>query len=147
MSQQAEHSGRSHLSVRDIATYLATHADDYVAGFEVELIPGDIDVLRVVVGDNEEFPVYVSATDTQILCITYLCAEAEVNPAAKTEMLEAMLEMNIPIPLSSFSRIDDRYVLFGAVSTQARVTSAISEIITLADNAVDGLSALEEYLT
>lgn len=136
----------SRLSVKDIANHLVTHADDYVVAFEVQLIPGEMDVLRVVVGENEEFPVYVSATDTQILCITYLCMESEVKPGAKTEMLEAMLEMNIPIPLSSFSRIDDRYVLFGAVSATARVTSAVGEIITLADNAIDGLSALEDYL-
>jgi len=134
------------LTVRDIAAHLSTHPDDYARPFEVQIIPGEMDVLQVVVGDNEEFPVYVSATDTQILCITYLCAESEVRPEAKTQMLEAMLEMNIPIPLSAFSRIDDRYVLFGAVSTQARVTSVLGEIITLADNAIDGLSALEEYL-
>jgi len=134
------------LSVRDIAIHIGNHAADYPRDFEVQLIPGDMDVLQVVVGDNEEFPVYVSATETQVLCITYLCAETDVRPDAKTQMLEAMLEMNIPIPLSAFSRIDDRYVLFGAVSSHARAASVVNEIITLADNAIDGLSALEDFL-
>jgi len=134
------------LTVRDIAIHMGDQAADYSRDFDVQLIPGDIDVLQVVVGDNEEFPVYVSATDTQVLCITYLCAESDVRPDAKTQMLEAMLEMNIPIPLSAFSRIDDRYVLFGAVSSHARHASVVNEIITLADNAIDGLSALEDYL-
>ena len=134
------------LTVRDIAIHIGNQADDYSRDFEVQLIPGEIDVLQVVVGDNEEFPVYVSATETQVLCITYLCSEDEVRPDAKTKMLEAMLEMNIPIPLSAFSRIDDRYVLFGAVSSHARSASVVNEIITLADNAIDGLSALEDFL-
>ena len=106
MPELTDRPPETRLSVQDIAYHLATHVDEYVVDFELQLIPGEFDVLRVVVGDNEEFPVYVSATETQILCITYLCSTADVNPAAKTDMLEAMLEMNIPIPLSAFSRID-----------------------------------------
>lgn len=134
------------LTVRDIAIDLAGNEHDYGRTFDCQVIPGEYDVLQVVVGDNEDFPVYVSATETQVICITYLCAEAEVKPESKTAMLEAMLEMNIPIPLSAFSRLNDRYVLFGAVSSQARLGSVANEVITLADNAIDGLSALEDYL-
>ena len=62
-------------------------------------------------------------------------------------MLKRSLDkMSIPIPLSAFSRLNDRYVLFGAVSSHARLASVANEIITLSDNAIDGLSALEDYL-
>lgn len=134
------------LNVRDIAIDLAGNEQRYGRLFDCQVIPGEYDVLQVIVGDNEEFPVYVSATDTQVICIAYLCAEDEVKPEAKTAMLEAMLEMSIPIPLSAFSRLNDRYVLFGAVSSHARLASVANEIITLSDNAIDGLSALEDYL-
>ncbi len=115
--------------------------------FDCQPIPGEVDVLQVTVGDFEEIPSFVSVTDTQILCITYLFTEAEVNPASRAEMLEEMLELNIPIPLSSFAKVGDRYVIFGALAIGSAAEDIYHEIITLSENAVEALSALEEFLS
>ena len=65
--------------------------------------------------------------------------------ARRTELLESMLDMNIPIPLSSFSRIGDRYVLFGAVRRDCTLDAVVTELATLAENAVDALEAMQDY--
>lgn len=114
--------------------------------FECQPIPGDVDVLQITVEDFEEIPCYVSVTDTQILCITYLMGEDEVKPETRTEMMEEMLELNIPMPLSSFSKIGERYVLFGALSINSSFDDMCQEIITLCENSVEAITALEEFL-
>lgn len=114
--------------------------------FECQLIPGEVEVLQVVIEGFEEIPVYISATDIQILCITYLWSEDEVNPELKTEMMEVMLDMNIPMPLSSFSRVQDRYVVFGALSINSGFEDVVHEVVTLGENSVEVLSVMTEFL-
>ena len=114
--------------------------------FECQLIPGEVEVLQVVIEGFEEIPVYISATDTQILCISYLWSEVEVKPELRAEMMEVMLEMNIPMPLSSFSRIQDRYVVFGALSINSGFEDVVHEVVTLGENSVEVLSVMTEFL-
>ena len=127
--------------LKDLAIRLSENAHN----LDCQLIPGEVDVLQVIVNDLEEFPIYMSISDTQVLFITYLWAESDVDPAQRTSMLESMLDMNIPIPLSSFSRIGDRYVLFGATRRDASIDAVVIELNTLAENAVDALEAMQEY--
>ena len=117
-------------------------------GYQLECqpIPGEIDVLQITVGDFDELPTYVSVTDTQILCVTYLFTEDEVKPKSRSDMLEEMLELNIPIPLSSFAKIGDRYVIFGSLSNMSGIEDICLEIITLTENAVEAITALEDFL-
>ena len=42
------------------------------------------------------------ADGEQTLCLTYLWDEAQIKSDGRTEMLSALLEMNVPLPLSSF---------------------------------------------
>ena len=121
---------------------------DNFDGYQLECqpIPGEIDVLQITVGDFEELPTYVSVTDTQILCVTYLFTEDEVKPESRSDMLEEMLELNIPIPLSSFAKIGDRYVIFGSLSNTSGIEDICLEIITLTENAVEAITALEDFL-
>jgi len=114
--------------------------------FECQPIPGDVDVLQITVEDFEEIPCYVSVTDTQVLCITYLMGEDEVIADKRTEMMEEMLELNIPMPLSSFSKIGERYVIFGALSVNSSFDDMCQEIVTLCENSVEAITALEEFL-
>ena len=78
--------------------------------------------------------------------ICYLWGEDEVRPDGKLEMLEAMLDMNIPMPLSSFGRIDDKYAVFGAVALSTSVEDLALELVMLSDNAIDAIDALSDYL-
>ncbi len=133
------------LDTQDLAIRLS---DSQPLGYQFDCLPiaGEVDVLQIVVGDLEEFPVYVYVTESQMLCLTYLWTESEVRTDQRSEMLETMLDMNIPIPLSSFAKIGERYVLYGAVRRDSSFESVVTEIVTLSENAVDAISAMEEFL-
>lgn len=114
--------------------------------FESLVISGEQDVLQVIVEDNSELPIFVTRTDEQILCISYLFEASEVAAEKVAELNSTLLQLNIPVPLSSFALIDGRYSIFGALSVNSTFDDIAHEIATLADNAVDALEALEEFL-
>lgn len=133
------------MNIQDLSLHFSNlHVEGYQ--FDGQLIAGDVEVLQVIIAGFEEMPVYISATDTQILCIVYLWPESEVIPESKADMLETMLEMNIPMPLSSFSRIQDQYVIFGALSSHSSMNDVAHEVITLSENSVEVLSVMTEFL-
>lgn len=108
--------------------------------------PGNEEVVLVNVEGREELPMFVTQSDEQILCICYLWNEDEVRADKRLEMLEAMLDLNVPMPLSSFARLQDQYVLYGALSTGSRAEELALELITLSDNAVDAIETMTSYL-
>lgn len=114
--------------------------------FDHQIIPGEEEVLQICIRGREEIPVYLTLTDTQILCISYLWDESEVNPDSKNEMVEMMLDMNIPMPLSSFSRIGSKYAVFGALSLNSSIEDIAHEIVTLSDNALDAIEVMSDFL-
>lgn len=104
------------------------------------------DTVEVVVEDREEFPILVSSDDEQILCVVYLWDESQVKSDGRTDMLAALLEMNVPLPLSSFGKIGDRYVLFGALAANSSVEDVITELETLSDNTLEAIEAVAQFL-
>jgi len=114
--------------------------------FEYQIIPGDEEVLQISLQGREEIPVYLTETDTQLLCISYLWGENEIKADTKTEMTEMMLDMNIPMPLSSFSRIGDKYAVFGALSLNSSAEDIAHEIVTLSDNTIDAIDVMSDFL-
>jgi uncharacterized protein YjfI (DUF2170 family) len=113
---------------------------------EYRLIEGDVDVAEVTVKDREELPIFLTMADDQLLCICYLWGESEVKQDARAQMLEAMLDMNVPMPLSSFAKIDDKYAVFGAMSLSSNAQDVALEIAMLSENAIDAISTLSDYL-
>jgi len=85
------------------------------ANFESFLIanPGEQDVLQVIVDGNDELPIFVTQTQEQLLCISYLFDEDEVKSELRNELNETLLHLNVPIPLSAFAKIDNKYAIFG----------------------------------
>ena len=134
------------MNVQDLAIRLSDIRSQEGFAFDCQPIPGEVEVLQVTVTDFDELPSYVSVTDTQILCITYLFTESEIKPERKAELLEEMLELNIPIPLSAFAKIGDRYVIFGAMAINSSIEEICHELVTLSENAVEAITALEEFL-
>jgi uncharacterized protein YjfI (DUF2170 family) len=116
------------------------------ATVSLQPIPGEIPVVQVVIGGRDELPIFITASNDQILCICYLWTEAEIIPEKRLELLELLVDLNPSIPLSSFGRVEDRYVLFGALSRDSRVNDIADDVATLSDNALDALDALAEYL-
>ncbi len=116
------------------------------ATVDLQPIPGSVPVIQVAIGGREELPIFITASETQILCICYLWTDSEIAPDKRIELLELLLDLNLSIPLSSFGRVDGRYVLFGALSHNARMEDIAQDIVALSDNALDALEALSGYL-
>jgi uncharacterized protein YjfI (DUF2170 family) len=110
-----------------------------------EVLAGEVDVLLTTVEQREEFPIYITVDESQILCITYLWTEAEVDPNKRIELLDTLLSMNIPMPLSSFSKIGNQYVIFGALSTHSSLEEILEELHVLSDNTLTAVEELAEY--
>ena len=136
------------MNIHKIADHLNVLADQSATGltFDCQPISGEVDVLQITIIDREELPIFVSVTDDQILCITYLWGEEEVKSNKRVEMLEAMLEMNIPMPLSSFSKIGDKYVVFGALSIGSAFDDIEHELAVLSNNAIEVIDDMDEFL-
>nr|VFK28287.1 MAG: hypothetical protein BECKMB1821G_GA0114241_103532 [Candidatus Kentron sp. MB]VFK32517.1 MAG: hypothetical protein BECKMB1821I_GA0114274_10348 [Candidatus Kentron sp. MB]VFK75955.1 MAG: hypothetical protein BECKMB1821H_GA0114242_10378 [Candidatus Kentron sp. MB] len=124
--------------------------DDIVAPdgmrFTAEIVEGEIPLIRVAVEDREEFPIYLTVDDDQILCTTYLWKESEINPATRVNLLEDMLTMNLPMPLSSFGKVGDQYLIFGAMAIGSRMEDIQHEIRVLSDNTLNAVETMGEYL-
>jgi len=136
------------MNIHKIADHLNTLADNSETGmvFDCQPISGEVDVLQITVIGREELPLFVSVTDDQILCITYLWGTAEVKPECIAEMHESMLEMNIPMPLSSFSKIGDKYVIFGALAISSTFDDIEHELAVLNNNAIEVIDDMSDYL-
>ncbi|PAY01160.1 hypothetical protein CKO50_11665 [Pseudoalteromonas sp. HM-SA03] len=118
------------------------------ANFESFLIAneGEQDVLQVIVDGNDELPIFVTQTEEQLVCISYLFKESEVKPELLNELNEALLKLNVPIPLSAFAKIDEQYAIFGALAVSSSIDEITHELVTLADNAIEALEAVTVYL-
>jgi len=136
------------MNIHTIATHLNKLADKTETGFNFDCTPidGEIDVLQVEIVGREEIPIFVSISDNQILCISYLWGEDEIKSELKASMMEAMLEMNIPMPLSSFAKVEDKYVVFGALSINSSLADIELELATLSDNSLEVISEMDSYL-
>ena len=136
------------MNIHTIADHLNSLADNSDTGmsFDCQPISGEVDVLQVTILGREELPIFVSVTDDQILCISYLWGVEEVKPNSIEAMHESMLEMNIPMPLSSFSKIGDKYVIFGALSINSTFNDIEHELAVLSNNAIEIIDDMSEYL-
>ncbi len=119
-----------------------------MGGLSVELlpIPGEVPVIQVTIEGRQELPIFVTCSDSQVLCMCYLWTDAEVQPARRTELLETLLDLNPAVPLSSFGRVGNRYVLCGALARDASAEDVAKDVAVLSDNALDALDALSEFL-
>ncbi len=107
---------------------------------------GDGAALEVIVEDRDEFPILVSVDEEQTLCLTYLWDESEIRPDRRSALLTALLEMNVPLPLSSFGKVADRYVIFGALAAEAATEDIVGELEALSDNTLEALEVVAPYL-
>jgi uncharacterized protein YjfI (DUF2170 family) len=119
-----------------------------MGGLAVQLqpIPGQTPVIQVSIEGRDELPIFITSSDMQVICICYLWTEEEVKAERRTELLESLLDLNPSVPLSSFGRVDGRYVLTGALGRNASVEDVAREVAVLSDNALDALDALSEFL-
>ena len=48
---------------------------------------------------------FVTQTEEQLVCISYLFNESEVKPELLNELNEALLRLNVPVPLSALPKL------------------------------------------
>jgi len=68
---------------------------------QLQPIAGETPVIQVSIASRAELPIFVTCSDTQILCLCYLWHESEVQAARRAELHEALLDLNPSVPLSS----------------------------------------------
>ncbi|MEZ8382475.1 YjfI family protein [Vibrio splendidus] len=136
------------VDLKTLANELAEKGKDAQYGFpfEVNPIPGEIEVLQIVVEDREELPIFLSVSEEQILCIAYLFKTEELKVGMVDEMNKAMLSANISIPLSSFALVDDQYVINGALSVNSSLEDITHELEVLSSNTIEAIEAMSDYL-
>ncbi|RTR40137.1 DUF2170 family protein [Shewanella canadensis] len=136
------------MNIHTIANHLNDLCDKSHTGLQFDCYPidGEVEVLQVNIVGREEIPVFVSVTENQVLCISYLWGEDEVNQDRRLAMFETMLELNIPMPLSSFAKIDDKYVIYGALSVRSDMLEIEQELSVLSDNCLEVIDEMVEYL-
>ena len=139
------HSKVENMDLQELSIKLAEH-DHEGMGFESFLISGEQDVLQVVVEGYDELPIFVTVTEEQMLCISYLFGEDELKDGMADELNSTLLKLNVPMPLSSFAIIEDKYSIFGSLSVNSSFEDIAHELVSLADNAIDALETIEEYL-
>ncbi len=111
-----------------------------------EKVEGDTPVIRAAIQDLDEFPVLISLSDSQLLAVVNLWKFDEVAEGKTAKLDDAILRMNILTPLSAFAKMNDCYVIFGALSVNSNPAEIIEEITTLGNNVVDALEFCREFL-
>ncbi|MEN8136064.1 MAG: DUF2170 family protein [Thermodesulfobacteriota bacterium] len=136
------------VDINKVALQLVDIGNDAARGFpfEVQPIPGEQEVLQIIIEDREELPIFISATEEQILCIAYLFKEDEIEDGMLAEVNNSMLLSNISMPLSSFAKLDSQYVIYGALSVNSSLEDIVHEIEVLSGNTTEAIEAISEFL-
>lgn len=131
-----------------IARHLNGLGRDSHTGYSFDCLPisGEVEVLQIVVQGREELPVFLSVAEDQVLVMSFLWDESEVLAERRLAMLETMLELNIPMPLSAFAKMGERFVIFGALSVHSSLLDIEHELVVLSDNTLDILDDMSHFL-
>lgn len=117
-----------------------------VEAIDIVPVAGEVPVIEIAFPGSERLPIYVTDAGSQLLCICYLWRDADVKPRLRAKLMETLLDLNPSVPLSSFGRIGEHFVLVGALSPAASAADMALELATLGDNGRDALGALAEFL-
>ena len=127
---------------------LAFRLNDYSGeeGTTFDALVTERDILEVVCSNNDEFPIHVTMTDTQILSVTPLFNIGEVAPGNLDELNATFMRLSPAVPLSAIGLQGDTYILFGAMALSTRFEVIAHELEVQAENTIDVLEAVEHLL-
>ncbi len=127
---------------------LAFRLNDYAGeeGTTFDALVTEQGILEVVCSNNDEFPISVTMTETQILSVTPLFALSEVQPDQRDELNATFLRLSPAVPLSAIGLQGDTYILFGAMALSTRFEVVAHELEVQAENTIDVLEAVEHML-
>ena len=115
-------------------------------GTTFDALVTDDGILEVVCSNNDEFPIHVTQTETQLLSVTALFTTAEVQSGKLNEVNEVFLRLSPAVPLSSIGLQGGTYILFGAMALSTRFEVIAHELEVQAENTVDVLEVVEHLL-
>ena len=127
---------------------LAFRLNDYSGeeGTTFDALVTERDILEVVCSNNDEFPIHVTMTDTQILSVTPLFNVGEVASGNLDELNATFMRLSPAVPLSAIGLQGDTYILFGAMALSTRFEVIAHELEVQAENTIDVLEAVEHLL-
>ena len=133
------------MTLDDLAFRLNEYSGDEGTTFDAFVTERGI--LEVVCSNDDEFPIHVTMTETQLLSVTPLFSTSEVQPDKHGELNDAFLRLSPAVPLSSIGLQGDTYILFGAMALSTRLEVIAHELEVQAENTIDVLEAVEHLLT
>ncbi|MCP4042600.1 MAG: YjfI family protein [Gammaproteobacteria bacterium] len=132
------------ITLEEMTFRLNDHVTDEGTSFDALLM--DNGVLEVVCSNNEEFPIHLALTETQLLAVTPLFSMAEVKPDEVENLNKMLLQLAPAVPLSAFGLQGDTYILFGAIALGSGFDVIIHELEVQAENTIDVLDAIQSLL-
>lgn len=115
-------------------------------GTSFDAVITDNGVIEVTCSNNEEFPIHIAMTDTQLLSVTPLFNISEVHEGKVDELNSMLLQLSPAVPLSSIGLQDGNYILFGAMALNTMFENIVHELEVQAENTLDVLEAIEPLL-
>lgn len=133
------------MSLDELAFFL----NEYVGeeGTTFDALISENQILEVICSNNDEFPIHVTQTETQVLSVTPLFKRGEVVTEKLNELHETLLQLSPAIPLSSVGIQGDTYILFGAMALSTRFEVIAHELEIQAENTIDVLEVVEPLLS
>ena len=132
------------MTLDDLAFRLNEYSGD--EGTTFDALVTERGILEVVCSNDDEFPIHVTMTQTQILSVTPLFTTEEVLPGKLDELNATFLRLSPAVPLSSVGLQGDTYILFGAMALSTRLEMIAHELEVQAENTIDVLEAVEHLL-
>lgn len=132
------------MTLEDLAFQLNTYTSE--SGTTFDALVGEDRILEVTCSNNDEFPINVTATDTQLLAVTPLFHVNEVVSGGAEALHEMLLRLSPAVPLSSIGLQGDTYILFGAMAKETLFENIAHELEVQAENTIDVLEVVEDFL-
>lgn len=131
-------------TLEDLALGLNTTTTQEGTSFDA--VVTDSGVMEVICSNNDEFPIHIAMTDTQILSVTPLFHIKEVQESKIANLNTLLLQLSPAIPLSSIGLQEGNYILFGSMALNTSFDNIVHELEVQAENTLDVLEAVEELL-
>ena len=130
--------------LESLAAELATLTTKTGATFAAE-VAGE--TLKVSCSSNPDAVIYLAASDEQILSVTPLFPQSDIQQEKRTDFNEMLLRLSPVLPLTSVGLQGDQYILFGAMAVGTLMENIAYELECQVNNYDDVMVALSEYLT
>ena len=132
------------MTLDDLAFHLNEHAGE--EGTTFDAVVAENDILEVVCSNNDEFPIHITRTETQLLSVTPLFTMDEIPPKSVAELNATFLRLSPAVPLSAIGLQGNTYILFGAMALTTRFEVIAHELEVQAENTIEVLEAVEHLL-